>query len=121
MVTEDQCVALYPYFKIQDGRLDEFQALCKRFVEKTKSEPGCLYYGFTFDGDRAHCREGYVDAEALLNHIQSVGALLEEVLKIANVERLELHGPAEQLEKLRGPLASFNPQHYVLYEGFRNA
>lgn len=118
-MTQDKCVALYPYFKIHAGKLGDFKALCKRFVEQTKPEPGCLYYAFTFDGDQAHCREGYVDAEALLNHTQNVGALLEEAIKLADVQRLELHGPAEELDKLRAPLARLKPQYFVLEDGFR--
>ena len=119
MMTQDQCVALYPYFKIHAGKLEEFKALCKRFVEKTKTEPACLYYAFTFDGDLAHCREGYANAEALLKHLENVGALLDELLKLAEVQRLELHGPAGELERLRASLAPFNPQYFLLDGGFR--
>lgn len=118
-MTQDRCVALYPYFKIHTGKLEQFKSLCERFVEKTKSEPGCLYYAFTFDGDQVHCREGYLDAEALLAHTQNVGALLEEALKIADIERLELHGPADELDKLRAPLGRLKPQYFVLEQGFR--
>src|ERR1700689_4755091 len=102
-MTQDQCVSLHPYFKVHSGKMEEFTALCKRFVEKTRPEPGCLYYAFTFDGDIAYCREGYIDAEALLQHVENVGPLIEEALKIADVHRLEAHGPGAELKKLRGP------------------
>ncbi len=91
----------------------------KGLLKRRKREPACLYYAFTFDGDQAHCREGYVNAEGLLKHLENVGALLDEMLKLAEVQRLELHGPAGELEKLRGPLASLNPQYFVLDGGFR--
>jgi len=43
-------------------------------------KPGCVFYGFSFDGDEARCREGYENAEALLKHLENVVALLEEAL-----------------------------------------
>lgn len=119
MATDDRCCTIVPYFKVQEGQLDAFKALSKRFVETTSTEPKCLYYGFSFDGHAAHCREGYEDAEGLLAHLENVGALLEEAFKISEVTRLEVHGPEAELAKLRGPLAGLNPQFFTLEYGFR--
>ena len=79
------------------------------FIEKTTSEEKNLFYGFTINGDEVFCREGYTDAEGLLAHLDNVGAMLAEALKIADLIRVELHGPAQELDKLRGPLAHLNP------------
>ena len=119
MTTQDKCCTIAPYFKIKDGKLGDFQALCDQFVAKTNQEPKCLYYGFSFDGDIAHCREGYKDAEGLLAHLENVGALLQEALTIADITRLEVHGPEEELAKLREPLSGLNPQFFELKYGFR--
>jgi len=89
------------------------------FVEKTRSEPDCLFYGFSFDGDVAYCREGYRDAESLLFHLDNVGALLAEALKISDITRLEVHALESQLALLREPLAFMNPQFFTLEMGFR--
>jgi len=78
-----------------------------------------LLYAFSFSGNIVHCREGYVDAAAVLAHLQNVGELLDEVLKIAKIIRLEVHAPASEIEKLREQLASLNPQFFVLDEGIR--
>jgi len=99
--------------------MEAFRNLCERFVAKTSEETKCLYYGFSFDGDHVHCREGYEDAESLLIHLKSVGSLIDEALKIAEITRLEVHGPEEELAKLREPLAGLNPQFFVLEYGFR--
>ena len=99
MATQDKCCTIVPYFKVSNGRLEAFKELSQKFVEKTKDEPKCLYYGFSFDGDMAHCREGYKDAEGMLTHLESVGTLLEEALKISDLTRLEIHGPEEELAK----------------------
>ncbi|WP_088286328.1 putative quinol monooxygenase [Ideonella sp. A 288] len=114
MPKTDTCCTLVPYFQVNDGKLDEFKALGVQFVARTKSEPGCVHYAFSFDGSVAHCREGYDDAAAVLAHLDNVGALLQEALKIASITRLEVHGPAAELDKLRGPLAGLNPQWFTL-------
>jgi quinol monooxygenase YgiN len=119
MATQDSCCTVVPYFKAHPGKLDAFKALCERFVEKSSGEPKCLYYGFSFDGDQIHCREGYIDAEGVLAHLDNVGTLLAEALTIADLTRLEIHGPEPELAKLRGPLAQFKPQFFVLEYGFR--
>ncbi|MCI5147563.1 MAG: hypothetical protein D3923_19015 [Candidatus Electrothrix sp. AR3] len=119
MATEDKCCTLAPYFKISSGKLGAFKELCEEFVAKTNDESKCLYYGFSFDGDQAHCREGYEDAEGILTHLENVGSILEEALKISDLTRLEIHGPEEELAKLREPLADLKPQFFVLEYGFR--
>jgi hypothetical protein len=121
MATQDTCCTIVPYFKVHAGKLAAFRSLCERFVTKTSSEPKCLYYGFSFDGDEVHCREGYTNAEGALAHLESVGALLGEALAIADVIRLEIHGPESELARLRAPLAQFNPRYFVLEYGFRRS
>jgi len=120
MAVSDKCCSIAPYFKVPDENLDAFKQLCERFVAKTREETKCLYYGFTFNGNEAYCREGYADADALLKHVENVGDLLEEAMKIAEVTRLEIHGPEAELAKLRGPLADHNATFFTLECGFRN-
>ena len=71
------------------------------------------------------------DAEKLLQHINDVGATFHENdggclhPDVAELESLEIHGPAAELEKLKEPLAalpvtyfacevSYNPTHTSL-------
>lgn len=119
MAVQDKCCTIVPYFKVTSGNLEAFKTLCERFVAKSSEETKCLYYGFSFDGDQAHCREGYADAEGLLTHLKNVGSLIDEALKIAEITRLEVHGPEEELAKLREPLAYLSPHFFVLEHGFR--
>src|SRR5256885_15214074 len=107
-------VSLHPYFKVHPGKLEAFKAGFPAFMEKTASEEKNLFYEFTVNGDEVFCREGYADAEGLLAHLENIGALLAEALKIADLIRLEVHGPASQLEKLRGPVAHLNPAWFVV-------
>lgn len=115
----DTCCTFAPYFEIQDGQLDAFKALVRELVAKTRTEPGCMHYAFSFNGNIAHCREGYVDAAALLAHRDNVAELIGQALKIAKIVRLEIHGPEAEIEKLRGPMAGRNPQFFTIEDGFR--
>jgi len=72
-----------------------------------------------FDGNQAHCREGYENAEGVLAHFANVALLFEEALQIADLTRLEIHGSAEELAKLREPLSDYKPQFFTLKNGFR--
>jgi len=119
MATQDTCCTIVPYFKVASGKMAPFRALCEQFVATTQGEERCLYYGWSFDGDVVHCREGYRDAAGLLAHLESVGALLQQLLQVSELVRLEVHGPTEELAKLRAPLAGLKPQFFTLEYGFR--
>jgi quinol monooxygenase YgiN len=106
-------VSLHPYFKAHPGKLEAIKAAFPAFIEKTAGEEKNLFYGFTINGDEIFCREGYVDAEGLLAHLDQVGAMLAEALKMADLTRVEVHGPAGELQKLRKPLAHLNPVWFV--------
>ena len=121
MFTPDTCCTLVPYFEIQDGQLDAFKALARKLVARTRTEPGCIHYAYSFSGNVAHCREGYVDAAALLAHRENVAELLDQAMKIAKIVRFEVHAPAAEIDKLRGPMAARSPQFFALEAGFRRS
>lgn len=122
MATDDRCVTIQPYFEIREGEAENVRALLEKFVALTRSEQGCLYYGFSLCDDRLHCREGYADAQAALAHIENVGPLLQEVLEsgVMRLTDLQIHGSEQELAKLREPLARLDPSYWVLEYGFRN-
>ena len=115
----DNCVSIVPYFKVKPGQLEVFHELTQRFIERTQTESKVLYYGFSYDGDDIHCREAYVGAEGLLEHLQNVGELITESALSADIVRLEVHGNADELAKLREPLKDMPIQWFTLESGFR--
>lgn len=121
MSASDNCCSLGPYFRVHEGRMEEFRQNCEAFVERTASEEACLYYGFSFNGNQVHCREGYRDAAGLLAHLENVGDLLDKALTMADLERLEIHGPEKELDTLREPLKELDVDWFVLEYGFRKA
>jgi quinol monooxygenase YgiN len=119
MAAKDTWCMVGAYFKVKPGKLEAFERLTEQFVETTSNEPRMLYYGWSFNGDEAHCRQGYHTAEGLLEHVANVTPLLQEASKIADFTKLTIQGPEEELAKLRGPLGSLNPQFYILKYSFR--
>src|SRR3954470_22429495 len=107
-------VSLHPYFKVPPDKLQMLKDVLPEFVAKTREETENLFYEFSINGDEVFCREGYATAEALLAHLENVGAMLEATLKMADLVRLEVHGPAAELAKLKAPLAHLNPAWFTL-------
>lgn len=108
-------VSLHPYFKVPPDKLPHLKAILPEFVAKTRDETGNLFYEFTVNDDEVFCREGYVNAEALLAHLENVAAMLAAAVTMAELVRLEVHGPAAELEKLKEPLAHLKPTWFVLH------
>lgn len=109
MSTFSSSVSLHPYFKVKAGQLPAVKALLPLFVAKTQGESANLAYGFTLNGDEVFCRESYLNAEGVLAHLANVGPELDKMLGLAALIRLEIHGPAGELAKLKAPLAGMNP------------
>ncbi|MEO6788061.1 MAG: hypothetical protein ABI318_18195 [Chthoniobacteraceae bacterium] len=119
MSTPSNVVSLHPYFKIKPGNLDTVRGLLPAFVARTQKEAKCLYYDFTLDGDTVFCREAYTGAEGVIEHLDNVGDLLDEMLRHADLERIELHGSAGELDKLRARCGPLNPKWFVYQCGIK--
>ena len=105
--------SLHPYFAVKAGKFPEVQALLNEFVAQTANEGGMLCYEFTISGEVLFCREAYLNADAVLAHLANVGPLLDRMLGLAELVRLEVHGPAAELDKLRAPLSALNPTWFT--------
>jgi hypothetical protein len=97
--------------------MPEAKAFLAQMVSKTSTESANLYYDFTLSGDVIFCREAYVEAEGLLRHLDNVGPILSEFLKIADVLRVELHASAQDLAKLKEALTALKPECFEFYAG----
>ena len=121
MATTDTSISPAPYFTVKPGKMAEFKSLCEQMVQKTSEEPGALYCGFCFDGDQAFSREAYQNADAWVAHLGNIGAIFGEMLKVADLSRLEVHGPAAELVTVRKVLdqMGIQAQCWTLECGFR--
>ncbi len=110
-------VSIHPYFKAHQGKLDAMKAFLPGFIATTRSETKNLYYDFTLNDDELFCREAYLDADGLLEHLERVGPKMRELLLIADLTRVEIHGPVAELEKLKVPLAPLKPSWFAYHSG----
>lgn len=117
MAAHTNVVSIHPYFRPHEGQREAFLALLPEFVERTRSEPACLYYDFTIGEELIHCREAYIGAAGAAKHLENVGDLLERAAQLAELQQLEIHGPAEELDQLRPGLADLNPDWFVFHCG----
>src|SRR5438094_8334336 len=108
-------VSLHPYFKVPPDKMPYLKAILPEFAAKTRNETGNLFYEFTINSDEVFCREGYVDAEALLAHLENVGAMLAQTMAMADLIRIEVHGPAAELAMLKQPLAQRKTAWFELH------
>jgi len=121
MSTFDNAVSIHPYFQITDENMKAAKEFLAQFCDLVgKNEQGCLYYNFTFKGNELFCREAYKNADAVKAHLENCGPPLGEFLKIAEMFRIEVHGPAAQLAQLKEALAALNPDYYVSECGIGN-
>jgi len=119
-VASDQTFCnIYPTFKVND--LAAVEKFTTEAVEKTKTEEGLLYYGFTLDkkNNLLFCREAYKDADAVLAHLANVGEALNKGLqdKIFDLLSISIHGPSEQLDKLKEPTKAFGTTFFDIVPG----
>ena len=119
LTLEDGTVSISPYFEVLD--MEKFKATWKAAYEPFAHREDCVHYAFTFDGNNAHCREAYTNADKVLQHLADVDAQIKAVLDpaVAKLQRIEVHGPAAEIEKLREPLTPLGALFYVCEWGFR--
>ena len=113
MVQPENVVSIHPYFRVNPGKMSEAKDLFSQMVTRVSSESANLYYDVTINGDVVFFREAYIGAEGFLAHMENVGPLLAELLKLGELLRIEVHGTSANLEKLKGPLAEFKPEWFV--------
>lgn len=98
----DSHVIIMPYFTVPEGKMDDFKKNFDAFYAGVKGgTKDTIYYGFAVSGNQVFCREGYLNAEAVLQHLVDVGEALGKAVEMVGDGGLKLAvmGPKEELEK----------------------
>ncbi len=120
MNAQDTQCTVTAFFKVKPGKMTALEQLADRFVENTRKESRICAYGWSFNADEAHCRHRYQNAAGFIEHVENCFALLQEALTISDCTRLAIHGPEDELAKLREPLAHIDfLQYFTLRNSFR--
>ena len=110
-------VSIHPYFEVKEGKLDAFLELGQKLVDKCLPEPKCQYYAFSVNGNTVYCREAYDGAAGVLEHLANAGDMIGAAFEIAELTRIEIHGPAAELDQLKEALTDLNPTYFTLEVG----
>merc|ERR1711907_856728 len=112
-------MTIQPTFTVKDWEVAG--PIMAEFVEATEKEDGCIYYGWSKSDDKLFCREAYVDAAAVIKHLENVGALVGKLTEsAAKLEKIELHGTAAELDKCKGMMDAFGTTYWTIDSGFQN-
>mmetsp|Transcript_32755 Transcript_32755/g.45468 ORF Transcript_32755/g.45468 Transcript_32755/m.45468 type:complete len:172 (-) Transcript_32755:148-663(-) len=109
----DNIVHISPVFKVPEENLEEFKNnIINGLYPLVLNEPDCIYYNFVRNGNEFHCREAYYGAKAALHHLDNVGVPLGKALELAELTKLDIYGPSEELEQLKEPLKDLNARYF---------
>ena len=78
---ENTFLTLQPTLVVEDWA--KARPLMAEFLDKTRTQRGAMYSGWTVCGDKLFCREAYTDAAGVLAHLDNVGPLVGKMLEAA--------------------------------------
>ena len=114
-----------PLLRVTDW--EAAQPIMDEYLERTATEPGCIYSGFTRCGDSLlFIREAHSNADAVLIHLANVAPLLRRLCDgPATLAGVEVHAPSMQLARIReaAPLedlfGGIEAKYFALGGGFQ--
>jgi quinol monooxygenase YgiN len=87
-------------FKFHEGNVDEFKRLSAQAMEVVRAkDTGTLQYDIYFNDDQSECivLERYRDSEALIEHAEHLGDLMEAIPATGSVSGALLGEPSAEL------------------------
>ena len=113
--------SIAPYFKVSDWvkarpLLDECVAVMRRTT-------GCVFFGWTKDGDDLFCNTAFTNADGVTAHLAAVTPLLDALLDgAATLESVSVHGPRGRLSEVAAATANYHgavPDYFETESGFQ--
>jgi quinol monooxygenase YgiN len=101
-------------FKFHDGKLEEFKRLSAQCMEIVQTkDTGTLQYDTYFNDDQSECivLERFRDSEALIEHAEHIGDLMEAIVATGSVSGELLGEPSAELRAnlVDSPVRLFTP------------
>lgn len=99
-------IHVHARLEIKEGKLAEFKSIAEQAAAMVREkDTGTECYDWYLNEDESVCvvRETYRDSEAVLEHIEHVGALLGQLAEVSEI-RIDVFGrPSEELVKVGEP------------------
>jgi len=117
---ENTSLMILPRFTVIDQ--SKAEPILAEFVKRTRNEAGCLYYGWSLDGNQLVCEETYVDAAAVAVHLENIGPLIAQLTAegVGKMDSIELHGPAGEVEKCKKTFDNFGTKYFITDSSVQN-
>ena len=111
-------LTIHPTFTVTDW--EQAKPIMDDFIARTKTEAGCVYYGWVKEGNTLKCREAYVDGDAVNAHLANVGECIQAILAegVAKLDSINIQGPADQLEIVKPGTEALGTKYYATDGGF---
>ena len=105
--------------------MSKFEEICKKNYPTTLSNikiENIVNYGIYYNDNIGYCRESYINNDGVLLHLKESTLQLKQLVdnNIAELDRLEIHGPKEELDKIREKYDEKEFKYFNLEWGFRN-
>ena len=115
---ENTFLTLQPTLVVEDWA--KARPLMAEFLDKTRTQRGAMYSGWTVCGDKLFCREAFAESAFLLEHLREVRPSLDALLAPGTTRLLEmqLHGPADELSKCAAAMDGLDTQAFEIVSGF---
>jgi quinol monooxygenase YgiN len=116
----DNCISIYPTFKIKDGKEEELRALVRVIIGRAENEPATEIFSMAYSGNKLFLRESYTDIKGFKAHLDSVSDIISDFFGMLELETLHVVAPESAAEEMKGLMSSMNMQAdlFVLEGGF---
>ena len=114
---ENTFLTLQPTLVVEDWA--KARPLMAEFLDKTRTQRGAMYSGWTVCGDKLFCREAFAESAFLLEHLREVRPSLDALLEpgTARLLEMQLHGPADELSKCAAAMDGLDTQAFEIVSG----
>lgn len=116
----DQCISVYPAFRIKAGKEQEIRALVKVIIGRAEHEPGTEIFSMAYVGNRLFLRESYTNIDGFKAHLDAVSDIINDFFGMLELETLYVTAPAEAADEMKALMHSMNMDVdlFVLEGGF---
>mmetsp|Transcript_33082 Transcript_33082/g.64488 ORF Transcript_33082/g.64488 Transcript_33082/m.64488 type:complete len:555 (+) Transcript_33082:39-1703(+) len=116
----DKHLAIFTFLTLKEGKMDEFKKNAKTYMNMTKDgKAPALYAQFAYREEEIRCliREGFEDADALLDHRDEIDDVMATLLDLTLKHQVRVIAPKIELDKLRGIFNDSDASFLVLDAG----
>lgn len=116
----DNCVSVYPAFRIKPGKEQAIRSLVRVIIERAEHEPGTEIFTMAYAGNKLFLRESYTDIEGFKAHLQSVNDIIGDFFAMLELETLYVIAPAHVADEMKALMRSMNmtADLYAIEGGF---